>query len=1204
MFNHYIYKCMKKKLLNLYSPPEGCAKILLTMKLTVVLLFLTIMQANAALYSQTVRVDVKAENASLESVFEQIRRQSDLTFVYNLDDIVHVNGLTFDLRNSSVEEILALCLKDTGVTYELSDNIIVLKKARQQAPQARPVSGVVRDTGGRPLPGVAVVIKGTTVGTATDANGVFSLQRPSAGNAVLSFSFLGKKSIEVNYTGQQNLAVVMEDDAADIDEIVVTGYQKIERRSMTSSITTVDMERLEYVNQPNIDKLLQGQVAGMTVINSSGAPGAVPQIRIRGSATISGSTQPLWVVDGIILDDPVNVSMADLITNTNLISSGIGGVNVDDIESINVLKDAAATALYGTRAANGVIVITTKAGQTGKTRVRYNGSIFTSMRPKIGDAYMMNSKERIDVNMEMIRRGAFSSSSGKAGDYGNASDFEKLYLDVVDRKLTWNEFQGKVNELETVNTDWFRHLFRNAVTHRHNVDISGGNEFATYYLSGSLMDDQSTAKGVGQQTYTGTLRTIFKLRDNLRLDAKINVSARENDSFFALDSWENPYEWSIYTTRAHKAYDENGDYNHMYYNGLKYNFMENREKQWRKSSNFGFMANLSLEWDIIKNLQFRSTFSINKQNTKDINIATEESYYVRIRKKDFYYTDSNYYPVYYWTDGGWRDDKSVNSQSLTFTNQLSFMHVFNENNRMDVTAGNEIKTSKTLGIWNETYGYSDKLGHQQIPQWEVIKQAGRAYWREDLVRNAGISFYGVAGYTFMNRYTASINFRFDMSNGFGLKTNKVFNPVWAVGLNYQMKREKFLKDVEWLDYLTLRGSYGTQGNLSDKAFSDVIARFAAADGINKDIPLVISDPKNPGLKWEKIETSNAALEFSVLDHRISAVIEYYQRKTVDALSYKSVSQVTGFNTMTVNWASLRNRGWEFTLNTINVNTPDFRWTTNLNFGHNKNEVLSVENSPSYTTLTNMYRTEYASAAIVGKPLESLWSFHYAGLSEDGRAQFYNQKDELVTTGMSSIDGLVYSGTFVPPMQAGLTNTFTYKNLTLQALFVGSFGNVIRMRNLSATNSGYGFPDPTQNMSKEWVYRWREPGDEKHTDIPKLETNVWEDAISYPYPANSMMYDRSDLRTVKGDYVRLQNLSLSYDLRTEGLRRVGIQNIRFMLQGNNLYVWKNKNLKGQDPEASGQAMAYKPTNAVKTQVSFGNTFLPLPRSYSFSMYLQF
>ncbi len=1199
---------------------RGAKRLFFMTRLCIYLILLSAVMCRASAIGQT-RIDLDMKSSALSDVIWELQKQTGFVFVYNTLDVEHVVVDPISVNQATVEEILDLCLRGVGtLSYEIADEVIVIKRTagRQQPAAQRVIAGTVRDASGQPLAGASVAVKGTSAGAVTDAEGTFSITRPAAENVALVISYVGMQTVEVAWTGQQDLVVTLREDTALIDGVVVTGYQKIARNEMTGAISSVDMGRLEYVNQPAIDKLLQGQVAGVTIMNTSGAPGSVPQIRIRGSASISGTAQPIWVVDGIILDDPINASVDDILANRNLISSGIGGVNVDDIESINILKDAAATALYGTRAANGVIVITTRQGKIGKTQVRYNGSVGVSMRPRYEDAYMMNSKERIDVNLEMIERGVFTATTYQAGDYGTVTDFERLYIDVLDRKLTWTQFEEKVKGLETVNTDWFEHLFRNAITHRHGVNITGGNDFATYYVSGSLLDERATAKGVGQQTYTGNVRVNFRLRDNLRLDAKVEVSARDNDSFFSADSWENPYEWAIRTTRAHRAYDENGDYNYMYRNNIRYNFMENRDTQWRESRNFGFTGNLSLEWNILDDLLFTSRFSMNKQNTSAIDIMTEDSYYVKERKNNFYHTDANWEAVYWWTDGGWREDESTNAQSLTFTNQLSYTPIFNADNRLDFIVGNEIKTTGRKEIWSEAYGYTHNRAHGMTPQWKVIQEAGRAYWKETYNRSAGVSWYGVAGYTFRNRYTVSFNWRVDTSNGFGLKTNKVINPVWAAGLNYQLKKEKFLRDVEWVDYITLRGSYGTQGNLPPTAYSDVIAGFRAADTINPNTILDITAPKNPGLKWEKVETVNLAIEFGLLGRRISGIVEYYDRKTVDAFSYRTVSQVTGFTGLQSNWASLRNKGVEFTINTINVNDRNFRWTTNFNIGCNKNEVLELGESTANATtrarmLTDAYRTSHIDVAQAGKPLDALWSYRYAGLNEEGRAQFYRMQknadgewvEDKVLQGITNPESLVYSGVLTPPVQAGFTNTFNYKNFTLQALFVGSFGHVVRLRQLSYQDAAFGFPTATENMSKEWASRWRQPGDEAYTDIPKFENSVWETGVGSATMSNGTLYDRSDLRTAHGDYVRLQNLSLSYDLNIEALRRAGIANIRFMVQGNNLHVWKSKKLKGIDPEAAGQAFRYVASNyGVRSNVSFGNTFLPLPRSYSFSMYVQF
>lgn len=1198
------YKFMEKKpLCRHILQGNMLRKTFLIMRLTVFLVCCFVLGTSANVLSQY-RLNVRLGETTYKNLFDEIRKQTGCIVMYS-DDMLNKNAkVKAVFENAALEDVLVNVLSAKGLTYEKNGEFIMILRSSQAPQQVKHtvIEGRVQDKQGNLLPGVSVFIQGTTLGVASDIEGKFKLEVPETDKIVLVFSFVGMKTKHVEYTGQKQMNVTLEDDVNEMDEVVVTGYQKIERRKLTSSITTIDMNVLKTIDQPNIDKLLQGQVPGMTIMTTSGAPGAVPQIRIRGTSTLSGNAQPLWVVDGIILDDPVDASADDILNNRNLISSGIGGLNVEDIETINVLKDAAATAIYGTKAANGVIVITSKKGKAGKTRVNFTSHFSISMRPRMQDAYMMNSRERIEVNQEMIERGLFNATSSQAGEYGTATDFERYFIDVYDRKMTWAQFNDKVKELEEVNTDWFKELFRNSITHKQNLSISGGNEKTTFYLSASYMDDQATANGVGQQTYTGSLKVYTRLRENLRVGAMLDANVRENKSFFGTDSRENPYEWAIYTTRAHRAYDEHGNYNYMYYDGLPFNFQENRKEGWRNSKSFGVRGTLDVEWKIIPDLTYSGLFSFSKQNTTDQDVATEDSYYVRVRRRDVFTTDANYNTVYLWQDGGYRKGRSNNNGSITFRNQLAYMPTINEDHRLDVMVGQEIRTSRYDEEITEVYGYVHGRGHQQVPQWDLNAYMGVPYWKENMNRSAAVSWFAVAGYTFMNRYTVSVNARTDGSNRFGIKTNDLFQPLWSVGANYQLKEENFLKDLKWLDYLTLRGSYGSQGNVASQAYSELVAKIGTTDNINNAGFLQITAPKNPHLKWEMNYTTNVALEFGVFNRRISGSLEYYHKKAVDLLANKSVSQVTGFNNIQVNWASMKNSGVELSLNTVNVRTKDFQWTTALNVGYNKNEVLDVYTVPTVATMTNAQRTDYASAAVVGKPINGLWSYRFAGLNEDGRATFYTAKDgETVLYGMKDVDGLEYSGTTMPPVQGGMTNTFTYKNFTLSCLLVGSFGNVIRLRNLSQ-GYAFGFPEPTQNMSREWVNRFRK-GINEDTTIPALEDDAWGYAFDNDVsPYNAKMYDNSTERTVKGDFLRLQNLSLSYELSTDKMRNAGIQSIRFMVQGNNLHVWHSSRLKGQDPEATGSLMKYNATN--KANVSIGNTYLPIPRSYSFSLSLQF
>ena len=1187
--------------MNLFNAKLTLKKIILGKRTIILLLALACAQLSMAAFAQ--KVTIKKNGITLSKVFNEIKRQCNCDFFYNESLVKSNTVIDLNMENANIRDVLDYCLANQDLQYTIDNKTVVITaKPASSKQQKKRIQGRVMDYQGKPMSGITISEKSNPKNSvATDMDGSFTLTVDDV-NTSLVCKCVGYQNITVATQGKVWVDVRMTPTENQLNDVVVTGYQNLQKKSLTGSVATVNMEQLETIFQPSIDKLLQGQVPGMMVMSTSGAPGSMPQIRIRGTATLSGNVQPLWVVDGIILDDAVNVSVDDIMTNRNLIASGIGGINVEDIESINVLKDAAATAIYGTRAANGVIVITSKKGKAGKTRISFTSNATIGERPRIEDAYMMDSKERIDVNLEMIKRGVFNANSPQAGEYGTVSDFERHFIDLMDKRMTWEDFNKNVNQLETVNTDWFKHLFRNSFSNRQNLNVSGGDERTTFYASGSYLNDQATAKGVGQKTYTGSLKVYTKIYDKIRLGVMMDVNARENNSFFAVDSKENPFEYAIYTTRAQPAFNADGSYSHFYLNTLKYNFLENRETGWRDSRNFGLRGSLDLEYKIIKDLTFNSLFSYAKQSTTDEDIAVDDSYFVRIRKRNNREIIDGEY-VYSWKEGGYRKDKNSYNGSITFRNQLTYSPMFKELHYLNVMVGQEVRKSKTSDISTEVYGYSHDRGHQQIPQFDYMKKVGSPYWTENLNDGANLSYFGAFNYTYDNRYTVSFNARTDGSNRFGLKTNQLFQPLWAVGANYQMKEENFLRDVDWLSYLTFRGSYGSQGNIAAQAYSDLVARIGLVVPENPTNFLTIIAPKNPNLKWEQTYTTNLALEAGFFKRRLMFNVEWYHKKAMDLLGNRQVSQVTGFDNVQVNWASMLNKGWEFSFNSINIDTESFRWSTNVNFGFNKNKVLDVYTKSTVQSLSNPQRSNYASAAVVGAPIDGLWSYRYAGLNADGRATFYTEKEgKTVLNGMTSVDGLAFSGVTNPTTQMGFTNTFSYKRLTLSALFIGSFGNVMRLRNMS--NGEYlGFPDPTQNMSKEWVNRWRNPGDEAHTNIPVLEVGNSTE-LSALNPSNGIMFDNSDLRTVKGDFVRLQNLSLSYDYFTPRLRAMGIQNIRMAIQGNNLYVWKNNALKGQDPEAQGsKVLAYSSTRS-SAAINFGNTFLPVPRSYSLSFSVQF
>ena len=457
------------------------------MKLFIFLMCCFTFSLSANSFAQQEKVNLDLQGVSIKTLFSEIQRQTNLHFIFNTEQTEQLNKLTVKAKEESVKSVLDRVFEGTGFTYTFRDNIIMVrfegKSSVQQANKEMEIRGVVKDKSGEPLPGVTVLIVGTQLGTATGMDGDFLLRVPEQDSVRLRFSFVGMKTKDVPYKkNQPALVVVLEEEAESIGEIVVTGYQQIEKRNLTSSVVTVKTSELKTIGASSIEQMLQGVVPGLSVVNTSAAPGAAPKIRIRGTATISGNADPLWVLDGVILENSVPVTAADLNSPDvmNMFNSVIGGINPNDIESITVLKDASATAIYGTRAANGVIVVTTKKGKANSFNIAYQHTSTLSIRPYYDNFDLLNSKERVALAWENYVDGL----DLWGGTYSEGtSGLEGLLNSYSLGQMTKEQVNLMANKLEGMNTDWFKILFRNAYTQTHNLSISGGTERTNYYIS-------------------------------------------------------------------------------------------------------------------------------------------------------------------------------------------------------------------------------------------------------------------------------------------------------------------------------------------------------------------------------------------------------------------------------------------------------------------------------------------------------------------------------------------------------------------------------------------------------------------------------------------------------------------------------------------------------------------------------------------------
>ena len=593
------------------------------------LLFLLSFTFVVAFAQQKVNLDVKDQ--PLLKVLNLLQEQSDYTFLFTASDVENVRAISVKAVNEELLDVLRKCLRGTNLTFEVSDKLIVLKQLPPAKDSVRvkslTVRGCVYDVKKQPIPGVTVLVKGTTIGVTTDVNGKFTLSVPSE-EAEVVFSFVGMKSLTLKCSDrpkQGDWVITMEDDVIAMDEVnvVSTGYQTVNRRDMVGSFTQVKAEDIMIPAYSTIDQMLQGQIPGMLVMNTSARAGASPKIQIRGTSTLLGNQDPIWVVDGIIQDDPISLNAASNLAQDmrEIIGNQVSWLNPNDIETITVLKDASATAIYGSRASNGVIVITTKKGKMGRISVNYSGNLSIAPRPRYSRFKMMNSQERVQFSED-----AFAAGMAYVQEpFEQYNTYEGVLRMYQNGKISADEFVQRRNYLETINTDWLKLLTRTSITHNHNVSVSGASEKVNYSLSLGYNNTEGQEIGNSSERLTARTAVTINLRKNIRLNLTLNGSTGTNKGF----AGTNPMNYALNTSRAIPVYEENGDYayyreeNTYAYNteakaqGVGFNILNELENSGSEVKNSSIKVSLDFSWQILDWLtyQFTGGYSYGNTNT-------------------------------------------------------------------------------------------------------------------------------------------------------------------------------------------------------------------------------------------------------------------------------------------------------------------------------------------------------------------------------------------------------------------------------------------------------------------------------------------------------------------------------------------------------------------------------------------------------------
>ena len=1167
------------------------------MTLKIFILLCAFGSVSAMGYSQDQKMSVSFHDEMLGNVLEFLKSNSDYEFVYRTEILGDTRVKNLELTNVTLKEILDIVLRQNGFDYEIVDKVVAIRKLvmTQQKKEIK-ISGKVTDERKQPMPGVTVMVKGLTVGTATDKNGNYVLRLPEMKELILIYSFVGMEARQVKYTGQDTINVVLRETVNEMDEVTVvsTGYQNVNRRDMVGSYTTLKVEDIMMPAYSTIDQMLQGQVPGMIVMNTSARAGTSPKIQIRGTSTILGNQDPIWVVDGIIQDDPISINASSDMTQDmkEILGNQISWLNPNDIETITVLKDASATAIYGSRASNGVIVVTTKKGKIDRLSINYSGNMSISPRPRYSRFKWMNSQERIQFSEEAYEGGLYYFEEPLAQTYTYEGLLKMYQLGEVNQE----QFVERRNYLETVNTDWLDLLTRTTINHNHNLSVSGASTKASYTVSVGYNQTNGQEKGNSSDRLTARAAVGINLRDNMTVNLTINGTIGKTKSFNGV----NPLNYALNTSRAIPAFNEDGSYafyrKRFTYNynkeaeaiGIGYNVLNELENTGSEVKNGQLSMNLNFSWKLLSWLEYQFTggYSYNSSNSSSYKGERSSAIASEFRGYDYgsISPENPWFKAALMPFGGQLFTSAATVNSYNIQNKLLFSKQFDENHRFNALLGVEIRSTTNNNDQNTRWGYVKDRGNLLIAPTlpEDFKSLGN--WnmsgfgvlsnvynnRYNVISEKTDNFFSIfatLAYSLKNRYVFNFNVRNDVSNRFGQDVNKRIDPTYSLGASWRVTEESFMQNQQWLSGLNLKATWGIQGNALLNQSPELILYQMGIAAIHNEYYSTISSIPNPNLSWERTHTWNFGVDMQFF-RKVNVNVDYYLRRS-NAILSREIPFENGINKMSINGGIIRNEGVEFTVALTPINTKNFGLNLSLNSSKNWNTTgdAPMEQKVNLSDYLGGVKNILVKK---GYPLGAMWSFAYKGLSsEDGRPEF----DRLEFSEDSPYDGdetsfLVYSGQKDPYFTGGLNLNLRYRSFTVGTSFALLLGGKTRLKSVysSLEGNGHNMPNPYTNVRKDVAKRWKKAGDEKYTNIPGfVQTNYL-----YKLPNNASMdvlemYAKSDELVVSSSFLRCRGVNLSWRLKTEMASRIGLNSLTVNMSVNNLFVIASKRFQGYDPE---------------------------------------
>ncbi|MDR1415752.1 MAG: SusC/RagA family TonB-linked outer membrane protein [Odoribacteraceae bacterium] len=1158
----------------------------------------------ATALSRDYSISLSMENATVREVFDEITRATGLDFFYNSELVNATRRVDVSVADASIEETLRAVFKGYSVRFTVNERFIVLLDLRPEVPQERPgklVSGTVRDAGGEGLPGVAVRVKGTVIGVASEPDGHFALPVPLADGVVLQFSFIGMKTKEVAWKGESVVNVVLEEEPREMDEVVVLGIASVNRRDMVGSFTQLPIDAVMQPAYGSVDQMLEGRIAGMAVTTTSLRAGSAPSVSIRGRSTLLGNTQPLWVVDGIVQGEVMDVNAVSSLWGASsdndlaqYLGSQISWLNPNDIETITVLKDATATAIYGSRASNGVIVITTRRGSNDRVSVNVTANWNVRVRPSYRDYAVMNSQERIQFSRDAFNAGAYYRLVPIMQPY----TYEGLTRMLGDNRITEQEFAEQYTRLETVNTDWLDLLARHALGQRYNISINGGTRMATYSFSTSYDRSEGIEQGNDSERITARLSTNMTLSPRVRLDIALNGGLTTTTGF-AADV--NPLSYAIATSRAVPAFHPDGS--RLFYkvaeryaynsnteeSGLDYNVLNERDNSGARFVSPSVNANVNLKWEIAPSVGYELAVGTRLESRKGEVWADAPTKYVAQRYRGYSVGEVEpggaFYKAALLPFGGELQTEDSFGRSYEVRNTLKFNRMFGDEHRLVAQVSWEVRSSyrnsKVGTVWGFDRDRGERLSRPtnlsdlvpigaEVPRnLGIFETLYSGRWRSTNLTNNYASAIFIGSYAFRDRYVLNVNARNDWSNRFGQNVNRRFDPTYSLGVAWRVADEPFLQQ-DWLSQLTPRLSYGIQGNVLNSVSPDMILQKGPASTLYNDYLSSITQIANPFLTWERTRIWNFGVDLGLFDNRLSLVVDGYSRLSNVGTYLELSPEYGGFSTP-ITGTDIRNSGVEATLNVLAIRRHDWQLSLGANVARNRNKVVRMDNiDTSPRTVSNYLNGQESRVLEKGYGYGAFWAYSFAGLDDTNGYPTFNLLDQ--DPGTAFTDFLVHAGTRVPVMNGGANFRLSYKSLALQGVFAASLGGKDFLPNPYEAFYQGQIPQPVENLPAELARRWKNPGDA--STIPGIYVGGENINLSNPSEFDStqdryLMWARSDARVASTSTVKCKMLQLTWNSRSSMLKDAGITSLSLNASVNNLFMLVDKKWDGKDPDLGGK-----------------------------------